>query len=65
MGLKILDLCETRWMGMGQNNLASSETIIYSGPEGQHVQGDGLLMTPDAAKALIEWEPISARILSA
>ena len=47
---------------MGQTNQASGETIIYSRPERQHVQGVELLMTPEA---LIVWEPVSARKLSA
>ncbi len=64
-GLKILGLCETRWNGNGQTKLASGETIIYSGPEKVHTYGVGLLMTSDTAKALLEWELVSARILTA
>ena len=65
--LKILGLCETRWTGTGRTRLTSGDTIIYSGhEEGQpHMHGVGLLMTPEATKALLSWEPVSPRILSA
>ena len=33
--LKLLGLCETRWTGTGRTRLASGDTIIYSGQEGQ------------------------------
>ena len=65
--LKILGLCETRWNGSGRTRLANGDTIIYSGQEqGQpHMYGVALLLTPEAAQALLSWEPISARILTA
>ena len=65
--LRILGLCETRWNGIGQTRLASGDTIIYSGQEeGQpHMYGVGLLMTPEAKRSLLSWEPISSRILKA
>jgi len=65
--LKILGLCETRWNGTGQTKLASGDTIIYSGQEeGQpHTHGVALLMRPEATQALLSWEPVSPRILTA
>ena len=64
--LKILGLCETRWNGTGRTRLASGDTIIYSGQEGQpHIHGEALLMTPEATLALLSWEPVSSRILTA
>ena len=64
--LKLLGLCETRWTGAG-TRLASGDTIIYSGEEeGQpHTHGVALLMTPEATQALLSWEPVSPRILTA
>ena len=65
--LKILGLCETRWNGSGRTRLTSGDTIIYSGQEeGQpHMYGIALLMTPEATQALLSWEPVSPRILTA
>ena len=65
--LKLLVLCETRWTGTGRTRLASGDTIIYSGQEeGQpHTHGVALLMTPEAMQALLSWEPVSPRILTA
>ena len=65
--LKLLGLCETRWTGTGRTRLASGDTIIYFGQEeGQpHPHGVALLMTPEATQALLSWEPVSPRILTA
>ncbi|KAL8605837.1 hypothetical protein ACOMHN_051446 [Nucella lapillus] len=65
--LKILGLCETRWNGTGQTRLTSGDTIIYSGQEeGQpHTYGVALLMTPETTRALLSWEPVSPRLLTA
>ena len=63
---KILGLCETRWTGTGRTSLADGNTIIYSGNEGQpHTHGVVLLMTSEATRALLLWEPISPTILTA
>lgn len=47
--------------------LASGDTIIYSGQEEDqpHTHGVALLMTPEATRTLLSWEPVSPRILSA
>ena len=45
----------------------SGNTIIYSGHEEghPHVHGVALLLTPEAVQALLSWEPISPRLLTA
>ena len=65
--LKILGLSETRWTGSGRTQLLSGDTIIRSGQnESQpHTHGVPLLMTPEATRALLSWEPMSPRILTA
>ena len=65
--LKILGLSETRWTGSGRTQLLSENTIIHSGQnEGQpHTHGVALLMTPEATRALLFWDPMSPRILTA
>ena len=66
--INVLGLCETRWNGSGRTKLSSGETIIYSGHQDlnhNHTQGVAFLLTPEANKALMEWNPISPRIISA
>ena len=65
--LKMLGLCETRWNGTGRTRLTSGDTIIYSGHEEghPHLHGVALLLTPEAAQALLSWEPVSPRLLTA
>ena len=65
--LKMLGLCETRWNGTGRMLLTSGDTIIYSGHEEEHphLHGVALLLTPEAAQALLSWEPVSPRLLTA
>ena len=66
--IKVLGLCETRWNGSGQTRLDTGETIIFSGhedPNHDHSQGVALMLSPEATKALISWEPISPRLISA
>ena len=45
----------------------SGDTIIYSGHEEghPHVHRVALLLTPEAAQALLSWEPVSLRPLTA
>ena len=65
--LKILGLCETRWTGTRRTRLTSGDKIFNSGyEEGQpHMHGVALLMTPEATRALLSWEPVSPRIITA
>ena len=65
--LKILGLCETRWTGTGRTRLTSGDTMFYSGyEEGQpHMHGVALLTTPEATRALLSWESVSPRIITA
>ncbi len=61
-------LCETRWLQSGQVKLASGETILYSGhPEDSapHTEGVGFILSKGAQRALISWEPVNSRIITA
>ncbi len=42
-----------------------SGTILFSGPEKHHARGVGILMSQRAKKALIGYEPVSDRIITA
>ena len=64
----VLGLCEIRWPDSGQLTLTSGEKILYSGQEGEddrHTGGVGIMLAKRAQEALIEWKPISPRIILA
>ena len=63
--LSILGLCETRWIESGCIRLSTGQTVLYSGHEDSnapHTEGVGFMLTPQAAKSLIGWNPVSSRI---
>ena len=66
--ISVLAICESRWNGAGQVTLAIGERLLYSGHEEEqhaHVKGVALMLSESAAKALIECNPVSPRILMA
>ena len=65
--LTLLGMCEVRWNGHGETKLQTGETLLYSGKneEDRHEAGVGLLLSKQAAKSLLEWEPVSDRIITA
>ena len=66
--LSIVGLCETRWIESGCIQLSTEQTVIYSGHEeanASQTEGVWFLLTPQAAKSLIGWIPVSSRIVRA
>ena len=66
--IRVLGLCETRWIQSGQLRLSSGEQLLYSGhiEEGApHSEGVALMLAPEAHAALIGWEPVNSRIITA
>ena len=66
--VSILGLCETRWLQTGEIKLASGESILYSGhadEKAPHTEGVAFMLSKEAQKALISWEPINSRIITA
>ena len=66
--MEVLGLSEVRWTSCGQVMLASGHTLLYSGPPNEndeHRNGVGLMLTKRASRSLLEWEPVSERILTA
>ena len=64
----VLGLSETRWLQSGQLRLSSREQLLYSGhiEEGApHTEGVALMLAPEAHAALIGWEPVNSRIITA
>ena len=63
-GLKILGISEMRWTGSGRMT-SNGRTVLYSGQTEHHQSGVGLILSKEAARCLIGWEPVSDRILTA
>ena len=66
--ITVLGLCETQWSDSGRLTLTWGEKILYSGQEGgadRHTGGEGIMLAKRAQGALIEWKPISPRIILA
>ena len=69
--LDLLGISEVRWLGSNKKLLKEdtklkSHTLIFSGrKDGRHEEGVGLLMSRELSKTLIEWKPISPRLLKA
>ena len=56
-----------RWNMAGSTTLASGDTVLHSGsPEENavHRHGVGFMLTKNASKSLMEWEPVSKRIIT-
>ena len=65
-GIDVMGISETHWAGKGTMRLAEGETIIYSGrDDDNHREGVGILMSKHAAGSLMEWTPISERVIQA
>jgi Reverse transcriptase (RNA-dependent DNA polymerase)/Endonuclease-reverse transcriptase/Domain of unknown function (DUF6451) len=58
----IIGISEVRWTGKGET---PNGDFIWSGEETSHTRGVGFLLSAQAKKALIGYNPISSRIISA
>ena len=66
--IEVMGLSETRWISTGKTILATGEVVLYSGHQEEdspHTEGAAFIMSKEASKALISWEPISSRIITA
>lgn len=64
--LHILGVSECRWTGFGTVRTREGETILYSGrDDDKHHAGVALILRKGVEKALIEWKPISERLMRA
>ncbi len=66
--LRILGLAETRWTQSGETKLTTGEMILHSGhPEegAHHTEGVALMLSKEAQKSLLGWEPVNSRIMTA
>ena len=66
--VELLGLSETRWIQSGKMKLGTGEMIIYSGhpdEDAHHTEGVALMLGTQAQKALLGWEPVCSRIITA
>lgn len=62
--LAILGLSEMRWTGQGDFRTQTGEYLVYSGNDTHRRNGVGIILSPAARKSLLEFKPISDRIIS-
>ena len=63
--LGILGISECRWIGKGRVKTSDGFTVLYSGNNKNHIHGVAIIIRKEEEKSLIEWEPISERIIRA
>ena len=65
--LSLLGMSEVRWNGHGETKLQTREIFLYSGKNEEEHPEDGvrLLLSKKKAKSLLEWGPVSDRIITA
>jgi hypothetical protein len=65
--LAVLEQCETKWTKSELLRRSTGETVIYSGNEGGalYTQSVGLLLSRQATASMMEWTPVSLRIITA
>lgn len=65
--LQLLGICEIRWADSGEFKTSTGDTLLYScKPATQdRSSGVGLLMSSSTHRSLIDWYPVSHRIIKA
>ena len=64
--LNILGISDARWTDSGSIKTNTGETVLYSGrDDDRHHEGVAIILQKGIEKSLIEWKPISNRIITA
>lgn len=62
--LQIMGVSESRWTGSGRITTITGETVLYSGREDNlHAEGVAIILKQSVNKSLIEWNPVSRRLI--
>lgn len=65
--LSILGISEARWNSFGEFKTVNGNTLLYSGREDEHDahrEGVAILLNKETKKSLMNWQPVSNRILT-
>ena len=64
--IDVMGISECRWLGQGKVKMNTGDSVIFSGREDNiHRHGVAIMMTKKVKQALMEWKPISDRIIYA
>lgn len=64
--LHVLGVRESRWAGSGKIGTNSGETVLYAGMDDNlHHEGVAIILRKGVERCLMEWKPISNRMMSA
>ncbi|XP_071123818.1 craniofacial development protein 2-like [Mytilus edulis] len=63
--LEIFGLSECRWTGSVKTRTNSGNIILHSGNIDRLINGVAIIICKEKAKSLLEWEPISERLVTA
>jgi hypothetical protein len=64
----VLGISEACWNSFGEMRTANGNTLIYSGRDDEHdnhKEGVALLLNKEARRSLLEWKPVSEKIIIA
>jgi len=64
--LNILGVSGTRWTALESLKTSTGETVLFSGREdNNHREGVAIILQSGVEKSLLEWKPISSKIIKA
>ena len=66
--LAVLGVSEVRWNGSGRTETTNGNVFVYLGmpnADDDHITGVGILINKNIRGALLEWNPVSERIITA
>jgi len=66
--IAVMGVSEVRWNGSGRTETTNGSVFLYSGmpnADDDHVRGVGILVNKNIWGALLEWNPVSERIITA
>ena len=64
--IELFCVSEARWVDSGKSILSTGHTILYSGQTDQrHRGGVAVIVTRKVGKSLLDWKPISDRLIKA
>ena len=64
-GLDIQGVNECRWTSSGSLVNIDRSVILHSGHDTQHIRGLALIVAKEKVNILLEWEPLSDRLIRA